>query len=223
MPIVYDLFEMDEYDDTLNLKHLSVQQSKSDGANTTGTNGTDSDKMNWMRGGKGRRRGKKGNKRMRCMNLNDNSVDCLNAYYSRLDNNNEVEWVVAMKMWWWNQFRLGLFWWVFIPVSAWAGFLQLLWPNLKPDVDNAPWRDEDKPLTTSWYALYTMTTQISEPNLFFWSQLFTFGDSDLRDFAIIYMTPVEAWIYSIVNHIDLMINTPYAMMHTFFFGPIYAI
>lgn len=46
----------------------------------------------------------------------------------------------------------------------------------------------------------------SEPALFFMTQLLTWGESDLRDFAIIYMSNEEAFTYYIINTIWLCIQ-----------------
>jgi len=50
-----------------------------------------------MSTGKGRwrgRRGRRGKKgmMMRCKNSFDTDVECINAYYTKLDDNNEIEW-----------------------------------------------------------------------------------------------------------------------------------
>jgi len=88
---------MDLNEDSLHLQHLNhplVQQNRGDvnGLNTSNsTNGTDmsTGKGRW-RGRRGRR-GKKGMK-MRCKNSFDTDVECINAYYTKLDDNNEIEW-----------------------------------------------------------------------------------------------------------------------------------
>jgi len=225
---------MDLNEDSLHLQHLKhplVQQSEQDAINeinamnwtnaTNGTNGWDRKGRGGWRGLKGKR-GKK-NMRMRCQSSFDSAPECLNSYYTRLDENNEVEWELALSNWWWNQVKIAWFGWLFIPLAGFMGFLQLIFPDLKPDIDNAPWRSKDKPLTTKWYSLYTYVTQLSEPNLFFLSQIFTFGESDLRDFSIIYMDNFTAFVYSFINQIDLIASYPYALFHSTLFGPIYLV
>ena len=151
----------------------------------------------------------------------DNDVDCINAYYSVLDDNNEYEWVWALDKWWWNQLRLAWYGWFFIPFAFTLGITQLFFPNLKPDIDNAPWRDNEKPITTWFMINYSYVSQISEPNFFFLTQLLTGGESDLRDFSIIYMTNEEAFIYSMFNTLDMILSTPFAIVFTTVFGWIY--
>jgi len=160
---------------------------------------------------------------MYCKNSFDSSVDCLNSYYTKLDENNEIEWSISLKKWWWNQMKIAWFGWLFIPMAGFFGVMQLIFPDLKPDIDNAPWRDRETPLRSNWYKYYTYVSQISEPNLFFFTQILTLGESDLRDFSIIYMNNFEAFIYSIINQLDILTSYPYAILHTTIFGPVYAV
>lgn len=44
---------------------------------------------------------------------------------------------------------------------------------------------------------------VSEPYLYLLTQLLTWGQSDLRDFAIIYMNNFEAFIYFMINTITM--------------------
>jgi hypothetical protein len=37
------------------------------------------------------------------------------------------------------------------------------------------------------------------------------------------MNNFEAFLYSIINQIDMIVSTPYAMVHTFFLSPIYTV
>ena len=45
---------------------------------------------------------------------------------------------------------------------------------------------------------------------FFWTQLFTWGNSDLSDFQLIYMTDFEAGLYFIIEWLFLWIQVPAA-------------
>jgi len=79
MPVLYDLFNKDQEQDSLHLQHLSVQQTK---------DGKDWDKGNYtdkMPSGKGKFMGKK----YSCKGKKDISAECLNSYYTRLGENNE--------------------------------------------------------------------------------------------------------------------------------------
>jgi hypothetical protein len=170
LPFVQDLFDMDQNEESLHLQHLLhplVQQTS--GLPTDSINGTDIPNLDGGKGrGRRRRRGRKGlGNRMYCKNSFDSSPDCLNAYYTKLDDNNEMEWALALDNWWWNQMKLAWFGWLFIPMAGFMGVAQLIFPDLKPDIDNAPWRDRESPLTSKYYSYYSYVSQMSEPNLFF--------------------------------------------------------
>ena len=147
MPFVQDLLAIDQNEDSLHLQHLShpMVQQNSSGLNTnTSVNGTGNGGRRGGRRNRGRGRGL-GN-RLYCKNSFDNSIDCLSAYYTKLDENNELEWSISLDKWWWNQLKIAWFGWLFIPMSAFFGVMQLVWPDLKPDIDNAPWRSRETPL-----------------------------------------------------------------------------
>jgi len=69
----------------------------------------------------------------------------------------------------------------------------------------------------------TFVSQMAEPNLFFWTQLLTFGGSDLRDFSIVYMSGFESFLYFALNTIDMTINYPFAFFWTSSLSLIYVI
>lgn len=52
-------------------------------------------------------------------------------------------------------------------MAAIMGTMQLFFTDLKPDVDNAPWRNNEKPITSGFMLNYSYVSQISEPNFFF--------------------------------------------------------
>jgi hypothetical protein len=64
---------------------------------------------------------------------------------------------------------------------------------------------------------------MSEPNLFFLTQIFTFGESDLRDFSIVYMSEFESFLYFTLNTFDMAFGYPYAVLHASAFSLIYLI
>ena len=43
--------------------------------------------------------------------------------------------------------------------------------------------------------IVTATGNLIKPDMFFWSQLFTWGESDLKDFELIFMNPFDAVLY----------------------------
>lgn len=62
---------------------------------------------------------------------------------------------------------------------------------------------------------------MSVPNFYFWGSLFTWGEADLRDYNIVYMDNVEAFVYFWLNSIDIMLSWPMAVVHTTLFGIVY--
>jgi len=103
------------------------------------------------------------------------------------------------------------------------GTFQLFFNDFKPDIDNAPWRDNERPIKSKFYQYFTYSTQMCEPNFFFLSQILTLGESDLRDFSITYMDNFEAFIYSWLCVFDMLWNYPFAVAWVIFVGPIYTI
>lgn len=139
---------------------------------------------------------------LECRGPADMSEECINSYYYQLSLNNEWEWVIALYHDWWAQAWLALMGPILIPLSFIITWVILLIPDAKPDIDQMPsWREQ--PITSVWYILVSTTAMTAEPALFFMTQLFTWGNSDLRDFAIIYMSTEEAFIYYIINTIWL--------------------
>ena len=96
-------------------------QQNSDGLNmSTSTNGTDGGNRRW-RGRRGKR-GKRGlGNKSYCKNSFDNSPDCVNEYYTKLDDNNEIEWKLSLTRWWWNQMKIAWFGWLLIPMAGFMG------------------------------------------------------------------------------------------------------
>lgn len=193
-PLVQDLFEIGDQD-SLGLHHLTVQQ-RGGGRGPPPKSRDDVRAEDDKYGPKRRKRGY--DKKMSCKGTRDVSAECINAYYYWLSENNEWEWVMALKRWFWTKAWLAIFGPVLVPLAFSMGWIILLFPGAKPDIDDLPsWRD--KPITSAWYLLVASTAMTVEPTLFMLTQLFTWGESDLRDFAIIYMDNVEAFIYFMVT------------------------
>lgn len=132
------------------------------------------------------------------------SEECINSYYYSMSLNNEWEWVVALYHDWWAQAWLAMMGPVLIPLSWIITLVIVLIPDAKPDINQLPtWREQ--PITSAWYVLVSSTAMTAEPALFYMTQLFTWGGSDLRDFAIIYMSNEEAFIYMVIVSLWLMI------------------
>lgn len=153
--------------------------------------------------GKGPKRRYKGKgKFLGCRGHRDMSAECINSYYYKLSENNEWEWVMALGKAWW-----GLFWLAFggpliIPTCFMMGWIVLFFPYAKPDIDRLPdWRIQ--PITTGVQIFATLSAMTAEPGLFFLTQFLSWGESDLRDFALIYMTSEEAFMYFMIATVFL--------------------
>lgn len=81
---------------------------------------------------------------------------------------------------------------------------------MKPDIDFIPDKDE-KPMTAWWNMMVVSTAMVGQPMFFFITQLLTWGESDLRDFAVIYMDNVEAFIYFMMNTIVMSMMFPFSV------------
>lgn len=119
MPIIHNFMQFDiagEDDmDTLGLHHLMVQQPSSKGNSTDG-----------RRGPPRRYRGK--GKKMWCKGKRDMTSECINSWYSKLDDNNEKEWAMTLKSTFWILAYLAWFGPLLIPASWWMGWIILFFP-----------------------------------------------------------------------------------------------
>lgn len=150
------------------------------------------------------------------------NADCVDKFWDKLDDNNELEWWYALKDWWMMQPYLAFFG-PFMISAAWMYALAvLIWPESKPSLENGPWiKFEEQPMTSMWNMYMFWTAQTSIPAVFAWSQLFTWGESNMSDFSIMYMDSTEAFLYFLLNALEMSIAYPYAMFHTFTFGLVY--
>lgn len=101
---------------------------------------------------------------------------------------------------WWTKAVLALFGCFTIPASFLVGWVLLLFPESKPDIDTIDeisW--EEKPISSMWMMMVSCLSMLSTSGMFMFTQLFTWGESDLRDFAIIYMDSTEAFLYMMLN------------------------
>ena len=84
-------------------------------------------------------------------------------------------------------------------------------PSAKPDIKDAPWDDVNGIYGFFWGWVSFNAWLIQEP-MYFWSQLFTWGKSNLRDFQLIYMTNTEAALYIWAEVLILPFNIPFAIL-----------
>lgn len=94
-------------------------------------------------------------------------------------------------------------------------------PGMKPDID-MEWDDmDDFSRFYTWWVAFV--ARMGEPNLFFLTQIFTWGDSNFRDISVYYMTEVEGAIYFIYNSMYISLVYGFANMHFALFWWIYGI
>ena len=67
-----------------------------------------------------------------------------------------------------------------------------------------------------------MTANLMKPEAFFFTQLFTFGESDLRDLEIIFMNPFDAVLYFALEYFLLPIIQPFSFFFVASFWWVYA-
>lgn len=142
-------------------------------------------------------------KKLQCRGTRDVSVECMHAYYYWLSENNEDEWVMALKRFFWTAAWVAIFGPVLIPLSFMLGWIILFFPSTKPDIDHIYGLHDDV-MTSIWYIIVASTAMTVEPFFFMVTQITTLGGSDLRDFAIIYMNNTEAFIYFMVTSLWLL-------------------
>ena len=84
-------------------------------------------------------------------------------------------------------------------------------PGAKPDLKDAPWDDVGF-LQGIWYLWISTNAWLFQTTAFFWTQLFTWGNSSLRDFQLIYMDQFEAGLYFFTEFLFLPITIPFAII-----------
>jgi len=77
-----------------------------------------------------------------------------------------------------------------------------LFPDRLPSIEDAPWKDIGL-VRGLMIMSVTVTANLVKPDVFFWSQLITNGQSDLKDFELIYMSPTDAIIYFLFESLFL--------------------
>ncbi len=65
--------------------------------------------------------------------------------------------------------------------APWIAILVTLVPGAKPDIKDAPW-DDIGLMRMLWYWWIGTNAWMLQSTAFFWTQIFTWGQSDLSDF-----------------------------------------
>ena len=125
--------------------------------------------------------------------------ECIEAFYDALGEDNGVEWRISLRQWFNQQPIIAYFGWDFSNFAALCAFYFLIYPDRLPHIDDAPWKNI-KPIR-GWMIFWTIfTANLMKPDAFFFTQIFTFGESDLRDLEIIYMNPFDAVLYYVMEY-----------------------
>jgi hypothetical protein len=106
---------------------------------------------------------------------------CIEAFYDHLDTNNHLEWSIWLEEFFANQLMTAVFGLPVLIKSPFVGLIMLAVPDSKPDIKDAPWDDVDL-LTGLWYWQISSDAWLMQTTAYFWSQVFTWGGSNLRDF-----------------------------------------
>ena len=156
------------------------------------------------------------------------SYECMMEWFGYMDNDNEKEWMDSLFSWWNNQWAIA----VLGPeyMAPWSFFMSfiVLFGGL-PTKENSPWlytdpnlfSDWDKYWSTFWFNNLWQTAHMSQPDLFFISQIFTLGASNFSDISIGTMHPILAWMYFQWNGWNILYKWPGAVLHAFTFFWIY--
>jgi len=116
-----------------------------------------------------------------CRFEGDMEPECIEAFYDHLDANNHLEWYIWLDEYFANQLFTAIFGIKVWLESPWIGIMLALIPGAKPDVKDAPW-DSIGLGKGLWYWWIGSNAWMLQSTAFFWTQFFTWGNSDLRDF-----------------------------------------
>ena len=122
-----------------------------------------------------------------CRNgIEDNSFDCWMVRYDYLEEDNETEWMLAFMGAWasagWNAV-LGP---ILICQSMWSIIEVLVYKDAKPSMGMDYYKMND---WERWYLDWvSFTASMGQPNWFMWEQIFTMGESDLKDSSLLYLS-----------------------------------
>lgn len=138
------------------------------------------------------------------------SPECIEAFYDHLDTNNHLEWSIWLNEFFANQLFTAIFGLLVLIEAPFIAIFVTLVPEAKPDIRQAPW-DNIPYLEGLWYWHISSNAWMMQTTAYFWSQVFTWGGSNLRDFQLIYMTNWEAGLYFFTEFLVLPIQIPFAI------------
>ena len=113
------------------------------------------------------------------------SSEFIKGCYQVLDSDNELEWWVSIDNWWSNNIPIALLGWFFSIWAFFSAFAFLFNPAVIPSLNGpSDWYDTDfQNASDVWNGLLTTLTftagNLIKPDMFFISQIFTVGTSNL--------------------------------------------
>jgi hypothetical protein len=141
-------------------------------------------------------------------------VDCLVAWYGALEYENELEWWIAVQTWFWNQITIAFAGSAFSGFAFLIGLIFWIGPSRIPDEEKLS--GEIGFFRTLWLLMVGWTAQLIKPEMFLMSQffaIFTDDDTDLKDFALLFMDQDEAVLYFMITAFAL----PWMQVESFVF------
>ena len=157
-----------------------------------------------------------------CRFEGDMSPECIEAFYEHLNTNNHLEWSIWLDEFFANQLITALFGVKAIIEAPFIAIIMATVPGSKPDIKDAPWDDVELP-EGIWFWWISSNAWMMQTTAYFWTQLFTWGGSNLSDFQLIYMTNWEAALYFLTEFFVLPFTVPFAIFWVMWVWWIYAI
>jgi hypothetical protein len=159
------------------------------------------------------RYGKKG--KMRCKLTQSLDSSC----YDKYDENNMYEWKIALMSSWYNMGWLAVFGPFILMTSLFMIIAPIFMEEVVPDPDGV-YPDMSK-MDKMWVTWVAFCASMGAPTMFMLTQAFTWGESNLSDTSVLYMSEGETSLYFIFNTWWVLQHYPYALFHVTLFGCFY--
>ena len=76
-----------------------------------------------------------------CQARRDYDPDCIEAWYAALEEENELEWWIMLKQWFFQQPGIALFGNYYATYAFLSALYFMIWPDRIPSIEDAPWED----------------------------------------------------------------------------------
>lgn len=156
-----------------------------------------------------------------CEKRGNLSPECIDAFHMALDADNDAEWWIALGWYWINQPFILLFGNIAAVLSLLFAVEILFYPEAKPDINDAPWKNVGF-FDGFGFILMEGVATLIKPEYFFLCQVLTWGECDLSETALVYMTNSEASLWFLVEAFFLPWLMPEALFFVSAFWWIYA-